>query len=71
MTLHRLFNLCMHAKREEVRRKGNCRGVAYSGVRAGFVPPFVKKALEGPDEAGEGPLSARAMEMLAGALLPN
>jgi hypothetical protein len=38
-------------------------------VRAGFVPPFVKKALEGPGDGGEGPLSARAMEMLAGALL--
>ena len=50
------------------------RGGAAGGpsVRGGFVPPFVRKALDAPGgkgagkEEAEGPLSAKTLEMLAG-----
>lgn len=41
-------------------------------MRGGFVPPFVRKALDAPNGKGpgkedaEGPLSAKTLEMLAG-----
>lgn len=39
-------------------------------MRGAFVPPFVKKAMDGPgDNEAEGPLSARTLQMLAGSFL--
>lgn len=45
-----------------------------SSVRSGFVPPFVRKAIDAPNGSGggggkgkaEGPLSTKTLEMLAG-----
>ena len=37
-------------------------------VRGGFIPPFVKKAVEGPGDGPVSALSARTLELLAGAL---
>ena len=38
-----------------------------TGPRGAFVPPFVKKAMEGPkDEQAQGALSAKTLEMLGG-----
>ena len=51
------------------RKGGQMPAKAAGGLRGGFVPPFVRKALNsgsGNDEKPESPLSAKTLQLLAG-----
>lgn len=44
------------------------RSTDADNLRGGFVPPFVKKAIEGPSEKEqESPFSPKTLELLGGA----
>ena len=65
------YSTCMHLP-QGMQRGGRGGAAGGPSVRGGFVPPFVRKALDAPNgkgagkEEAEGPLSAKTLEMLAG-----
>ena len=51
------------------RKGGQMAAKVAGGLRGGFVPPFVRKAVncsDSHDDKAENPLSAKAMELLSG-----
>lgn len=63
-----MFAWLMMVKPEFKRQAGSYFSSHVAGLRGGFVPPFVRKAAEGPSPEDEeaGPLSAKTKQLLAG-----